>query len=83
MDRALPHDGSCSSVNDTARLREKPFISVPEAAKLLGWGERRCYREAQRWLQTDGAEGVIPCRRSGRNIRVVTAELLDLIGANA
>jgi hypothetical protein len=59
--------------------REKPTVSVEEGGRIFGLGRSKAYEEANRFLQTDGAEG-LPAVRFGRSIRVPTARLLSMIG---
>jgi excisionase family DNA binding protein len=54
--------------------RERPTLSVPEAAELLGVSRSAAYEAAKR--------GQIPCITIGRSRRVVTAKLLDALGLN-
>jgi hypothetical protein len=58
--------------------REQPTISVEEAAHILGLGRTVAYMQANRFLATDGAEG-IPALRFGRTLRVPTARLVALL----
>jgi hypothetical protein len=50
------------------------MLTVAEAARILRIGRTAAYELANRWLDTDGGEGM-PARRIGRQIRVPTAEL--------
>ncbi len=59
-----------------------PTISVEEGGRLLGLGRSAAYSAAERWLATEGAEG-LPVLRSGRRLRVPTAKLLALLGLGA
>ncbi len=58
--------------------RLMPTLSVESAGRLLGLGRAKAYREAARYLATDGAEG-LPCVAFGRARRVPTAALLRLL----
>lgn len=54
--------------------RTKPFLSVAEAAELLGVSRTMAYELTNAWLATDGKTG-IPCIRLGRRILVHRASL--------
>jgi len=51
------------------------FITVEEAARRLWIGRTRAYVEARRYLDSGGAEGVIPVIAVGRLYRVPVARL--------
>jgi excisionase family DNA binding protein len=55
------------------------MLTVAEAARILRIGRTAAYELANRWLDTDGGEGM-PARRIGRQIRVPTAELEEHYG---
>ncbi|MDQ3640969.1 MAG: helix-turn-helix domain-containing protein [Actinomycetota bacterium] len=57
---------------------EQPTLDVEEAGRLLGLGKTKAYEEANRWLRTNGAEG-LPCLKFGRTLRVPTAQLRRLL----
>ena len=59
--------------------REKPTLTVEEADQLFQLGRSKAYEEAQRWLATDGPEG-LPVIRFGRTLRVPTATALRRLG---
>jgi hypothetical protein len=48
-----------------------PFLRVEEAARLLRISRTSAYVLANRWLDTDGVEG-LPAVRVGRSIRIPT-----------
>lgn len=58
-----------------AELRERPTVSVPEAAAILGLTEQTTYRMTR--------DGRLPATRLGRVVRVQSAALLHLLGADA
>ena len=51
-----------------------PFLRVEEAARLLRISRTSAYTLANRWLDTDGTEG-LPALRFGRSIRIPTAAI--------
>jgi excisionase family DNA binding protein len=51
-----------------------PFLRVEEAAELLRISRTSAYALANRWLDTDGVEG-LPAVRIGRSIRIPTAAI--------
>jgi Helix-turn-helix domain len=55
------------------------FLTVVEAARLLRIGRTSAYVLAQRWLYTDGREG-LPVVRVGRQLRVPRRALEGLAG---
>ena len=55
------------------------MLTVAEAARILRIGRTAAYELANRWLDTNGREGM-PARRIGHQIRVPTAELEDYYG---
>jgi hypothetical protein len=55
-------------------------MSVPEAGALLGLSPRASYRAAERWIRSDGREG-LPCLRLGeRRLVVSIARLAEWLG---
>lgn len=48
-----------------------PFLRVEEAAQLLRISRTSAYVLANRWLETDGVDG-LPAIRIGRSIRIPT-----------
>jgi hypothetical protein len=48
-----------------------PFLRVEEAARLLRISRTSAYGLANRWLDTDGVDG-LPAVRIGRSIRIPT-----------
>lgn len=54
--------------------REPLFISVDEAARLLGISRSLAYEFANRWIQSDEGEG-LPAIRLGRRLLVKRAAL--------
>ena len=54
-------------------------MTVEDGGRFLGFGRAKAYQEANRYLATDGAEG-LPVVRFGRTLRVPTAALLRLVG---
>ena len=54
------------------------FMTVQEAAHLLGVGEGLAYRMANEFLNSGGASG-IPCVRLGRRLLVSTRGLARLV----
>jgi hypothetical protein len=59
--------------------RTTPTLRVEEAGILLQFGRAKAYREAARYLATNGSEG-LPVLAFGRSLRVPTAALLKLLG---
>ena len=59
-----------------------PFLRVEEAARLLRISRTSAYALANRWLDTDGADG-LPAIRIGRSIRIPTAAIERLAGPHA
>ena len=51
-----------------------PFLRVEEAARLLRISRTSAYVLANRWLDTDGADG-LPAVRIGRSIRIPTVAI--------
>ena len=51
-----------------------PFLRVEDAARLLGISRTSAYALANRWLTTDGADGLTAIR-IGRSIRIPAAAL--------
>jgi hypothetical protein len=58
-----------------------PFLRVEDAARLLCISRTSAYAIANRWLTTDGADG-LPAIRIGRSIRIPAAAL-DRLAAPA
>lgn len=58
---------------------DRPVLTVAEAGRLLGRGRSAAYSDAQRWLATDGREG-LPVLRLGRQLVVPTAALWRMLG---
>jgi hypothetical protein len=59
-----------------------PFLRVEEAARLLRISRTSAYVLANRWLNTDGVDG-LPAVRIGRSIRIPTVaveRLADPVG---
>lgn len=54
-----------------------PFLRVEQVQELTQLGRAHVYKQAARFLETDGAEG-IPCVRWGRSLRFPTHALLRL-----
>jgi hypothetical protein len=59
----------------------EPTMSVDRASEILGIGRRCAYVECHKWLDSGGVVGV-PALQFGRAIRVPTAALLTMIGAD-
>lgn len=59
--------------------RETPVLPVEVAGRLAGLGRSAAYQAANRWLETDGREG-LPCLKWGRSLRCPTALVLDMLG---
>ena len=59
-----------------------PFLRVEEAARLLRISRTSAYALADRWLDTDGADG-LPAVRIGRSIRIPTVALDRLADPDA
>lgn len=57
-----------------AEIRERPTVSVPEAAAVLGLSTQSAYRMTR--------DGRLPVARLGRTLRVQSAALLHLLGAD-
>jgi len=57
-------------------------MTIEEAGELLGVSRASAYRSAQRWLDTDGAEGIPVIVLSGRR-RVVPIAAFDVLLATA
>ncbi len=55
------------------------FLTVPETAVVLRIGRTKCYQETNRWIATDGKEG-IPARKIRGQTRVPRAQLEELFG---
>lgn len=61
------------------RVRQaSSFMTVQEAAQVLGIGEALAYRMANEFLNSGGASG-IPCVRLGRRLLVSTRGLARLV----
>jgi hypothetical protein len=61
-------------------LSGRLLLSVPEAGALLGLSPRAAYRAAERWIATQGREG-LPCLRLGeRRLVVSVARLAEWLG---
>jgi len=58
------------------------FMTVQEAAQVLGIGEALAYRMANEFLNNNGASG-IPCVRLGRRLLVSRRGLDRLVGPDA
>jgi excisionase family DNA binding protein len=56
-----------------------PFLRVEEAAQLLRISRTSAYALANRWLVTDGIDG-LPAIRIGRSIRIPTVAIESLAG---
>lgn len=56
------------------------FITVEEAARRLRIGRTRAYVEARRYVESGGAEGIIPAIPVGRLYRVPVARLEEIAG---
>lgn len=56
------------------------FITVEEAARRLRIGRTRAYVEARRYVESGGAEGIIPAIQVGRLYRVPVARLEEIAG---
>lgn len=56
------------------------FITVEEAARRLRIGRTRAYLEARRYVESGGAEGIIPAIPVGRLYRVPVARLEEIAG---
>jgi len=59
-----------------------PFLRVEEAAQLLRVSRTSAYALANRWLHTDGAEG-LPALRIGRSLRIPTVAIERLADPDA
>jgi hypothetical protein len=59
-----------------------PFLRVEEAARLLRISRTSAYVLANRWLDTDGVDG-LPAVRIGRSIRIPTAVIERLADPGA
>ena len=55
------------------------FLTVPETALVLRIGRTKCYQETNRWIATDGKDG-IPARKIRGQTRVPRAQLEELFG---
>lgn len=58
------------------------FMTVQEAARVLGIGEALAYRMANEFLNSGGASG-IPCVRLGRRLLVSSRGLQRLVDPDA
>ncbi len=58
-----------------------PFLRVDQAQELTQLGRSQIYEQIRRWRASGGKEG-IPSVRFGRCVRVPTAPLLRLGGAD-
>lgn len=61
-------------------IRTEITISVPEAGSLMNLSERQSYRAAQRFLETNGAEGLPVIKVGSNRLLVPVARLLRLLG---
>jgi hypothetical protein len=70
-----------SDVNGKTPVDGMPpdFLTVSEAGLALRISRTSAYRQANRFLETGGADG-IPVRRVGRQLRVPRAELEAMAG---
>ena len=59
-----------------------PFLRVEEAARLLRISRTSAYVLANRWLDTDGVDG-LPAVRIGRSIRIPTVAVERLADPDA
>jgi hypothetical protein len=59
-----------------------PFLRVEEAARLLRISRTSAYVLANRWLDTDGGDG-LPAVRIGRSIRIPTVAVERLADPDA
>lgn len=76
--RAAIHDRAASGpAHPVGGLPD--FLTVVEAARLLRIGRTSAYVLAQRWLYTDGRDG-LPVVRVGRQLRVPRRALEGLAG---
>ncbi|MCP4303579.1 MAG: hypothetical protein GY788_01580 [bacterium] len=73
---ATPDDRTRFVVPDP---RETPVLDVAAAGELLGLGRSKSYEEANRYLDTEGTEG-LPAYRFGRRIVCPTALVLQVLG---
>ncbi len=55
------------------------FLTVPEAAEVLRIGRTKAYQQANRWMATDGKEGIPACK-IGDQTRVPTGLLEERFG---
>lgn len=56
------------------------FITVEEAAERLRIGRTRAYVEARLYVESGGAEGIVPAIPVGRLYRVSVARLEEIAG---
>jgi excisionase family DNA binding protein len=59
-----------------------PFLRVEEAARLLRISRTSAYALANRWLDTEGVDG-LPAIRIGRSIRIPTVTIERLAELDA
>ncbi len=64
---------------DNNRTSPPDFLTVEEAAAVLRIGRTSAYREARRYLATNGAEGLCACR-FGKQIRIPRCYLEERLG---
>lgn len=62
------------------RMSPPDFLTVEEAADVLRIGRTSAYRQARRYLATNGAEGLC-ADRFGKQIRIPRGRLEQRIGA--
>ena len=67
-------------VKANQRIHPPNFVSVPEAADLLGIGYTSAYKLARRYIATDGACGGFPAIRVGKLFLVPVARLEQMHG---
>ena len=73
--------GGLFLTNNSEGHRKSPpdFLTVEEAADVLRIGRTSAYREARRYLATNGAEGLCACR-FGKQIRIPRCYLEERLG---
>ena len=64
---------------DNHRTSPPDFLTAEEAAAVLRIGRTSAYREARRYLATNGAEGLCACR-FGKQIRIPRCHLEERLG---
>jgi excisionase family DNA binding protein len=64
---------------DNHRTSPPDFLTVEEAAAVLRIGRTSAYRQARRYLATNGAEGLC-AYRFGKQIRIPRCQLEELLG---